>query len=48
MLILPLSLEFDVETTGSAVIDGLGRLSVLLYDLVGGTGLGSAALNANS
>lgn len=43
MLILPLSVEFDVNTTGSAAIDGLGLLSVLLYDLVGGTG--SAAID---
>ncbi|MFD4180229.1 hypothetical protein [Rhodococcus sp. NPDC058514] len=43
MLILPLSVEFDVHTTGSAAIDGLGQLSVLLYDLVGGTG--SATIN---
>ncbi|MFD4293648.1 hypothetical protein ACFWPA_05595 [Rhodococcus sp. NPDC058505] len=46
MLILPLSVEFDVHTTGSAVIDGLGQLSVLLYDLVGGSG--SATIDANS
>ncbi|BCN44526.1 MULTISPECIES: hypothetical protein [Prescottella] len=46
MLVLPLSLTFDVQTTGSAVIDGLGRLSVLLYDLLGGAG--SAAINVGS
>ncbi|NMM91975.1 hypothetical protein B2J88_48245 [Rhodococcus sp. SRB_17] len=46
VLILPLSLEFDVHTTGSAAIDGLGRLSVLLYDLLGD--FGSATINAGS
>ena len=35
-----------IETTGSAAIDGLGRLSVLLYDLLGGTG--SATIDAGS
>ncbi|KJF19265.1 MULTISPECIES: hypothetical protein [unclassified Rhodococcus (in: high G+C Gram-positive bacteria)] len=46
MLILPLSIEFDVQTTGSASIDGLGRLSVLLYDLLDGTA--SATINVGS
>ncbi|CAM2975066.1 hypothetical protein RHDE110596_09840 [Prescottella defluvii] len=39
MLILPFPIVIgDIQTTGSAVIDGLGRLSVLLYDLLGGAG----------
>lgn len=46
MLVLPLSLAFDVETTGSAVIDVFGRLSVLLYDLLGGSG--SATIHVGS
>lgn len=41
----PIVIE-GIETTGSAAIDGLGRLSVLLYDLLGGTG--SATINAGS
>lgn len=45
MLILPLSLEFNVETTGSAAIDALGKLSVLLYDIAAATGTGSLAIN---
>ena len=48
MLILPLSLEFDVHTTGSAAIDALGKLSVLLYDIAAATGTGSLAINVNS
>ncbi|MBJ7480876.1 hypothetical protein [Rhodococcus sp. (in: high G+C Gram-positive bacteria)] len=39
MSILPFPIVIkDIQTTGSAAIDGLGRLSVLLYDLLGGTG----------
>lgn len=44
MFSIPLSFVIDnVQTTGSAVVDGLGQLSVLLYDLLGGTG--SATIN---
>lgn len=47
MFSIPISIVIeDIHTTGSAVIDGLGRLSVLLYDLLGGTG--SATINAGS
>lgn len=44
MLSLPLSFEFDVNTTGSAVIDAFGQLSILLYDLAEATGTGSLAI----
>lgn len=44
MFLIPLSLEFDVHSTGSAAIDGLGELSVLLYDLAEATGTGSLAI----
>ncbi|WP_165497026.1 hypothetical protein [Rhodococcus sp. ABRD24] len=44
MFSIPISLVIEnIQTTGSAAIDGLGRLSVLLYDLLGGTG--SATIN---
>ncbi|MGC0367297.1 hypothetical protein ABH922_005349 [Rhodococcus sp. 27YEA15] len=47
MFILPFPIVLeDVSTTGSVAIDGLGRLSVLLYDLLGGTG--SAKINVGS
>ncbi|MGF7123811.1 MULTISPECIES: hypothetical protein [unclassified Rhodococcus (in: high G+C Gram-positive bacteria)] len=47
MLFLPFPIVIgDIQTTGSAAIDGLGRLSVLLYDLLGGTG--SVMINAGS
>lgn len=39
MLSLPIGIIIDgIATTGSAAIDGLGQLSVLLYDVLGGTG----------
>lgn len=48
VLLLPLSLEFEVNTTGSAAIDTLGKLSVFLYDLAAATGTGSLAIPVNS
>lgn len=39
MFSLPFGVIIDgIQTTGSASVDGLGRLSVLLYDLLGDFG----------
>lgn len=39
MFSLPIGIVIDdVHTTGSTAIDLLGRLSIALYDLMGGTG----------
>lgn len=47
MFSIPLgSVIEDVETTGSAAIDVLGRLSIFLYDLLGGD-LGSSTVTSS-
>ncbi|MGX1855825.1 hypothetical protein ACWIFB_00160 [Dietzia sp. NPDC055340] len=47
MFSIPLgSVIEDVQTTGSAGIDLLGRLSIFLYDLLGGD-LGSSTVSSS-
>ena len=42
---IPLVIE-DVNTTGSAVVDLLGSLSIALYDLFSGAGLDLGGLSS--